>query len=230
MLDLWIAAGCPGVPVSGHQARNTDRLARGNSARPSGQDSSARLTDGFASQGAPTSQAGRPHPPAPQPATQHKPGRNAAAAPPPQPPARPRFSRDATIPPDEMANCEDPDNSIPVAASGGGPAVPDRPVLHGSSGKSRKPQRSTERRFNARVASRGRYPPYSLRIGLGWRKDPGSMSAGHSHVSTADVAFYERRARMWRNSGILCHLSAGLGSPTSRIRSMRNPASARASV
>ena len=58
----------------------------------------------------------------------------------------------------------------------------------------------------------------------------GRCRAGHSHVSTADVASYERRARMWRNSGILCHLSAGPGSPTSRIRSMRNPASARASV
>jgi hypothetical protein len=30
-------AGCPGAPVGGHQARNTDRRARGNSARPSGQ-------------------------------------------------------------------------------------------------------------------------------------------------------------------------------------------------
>ena len=29
-------AGCPGAPVGGHQARNTDRRARGNSVRPSG--------------------------------------------------------------------------------------------------------------------------------------------------------------------------------------------------
>jgi hypothetical protein len=39
-----------------------------------------------------------------------------------------------------------------------------------------------------------------------------------------------RIARMWRNSGIRCHLSVGSGSPTSRRRSMRNPASARAST
>ena len=61
-LTCGITAGCPGVPVGGHQARNTDRRAQGNSARPSGQDPSARLIDGFASQGAPASRAARTKP------------------------------------------------------------------------------------------------------------------------------------------------------------------------
>ncbi len=55
-----IEAGGPGVPVGGHQARNTDRRARGDSARPSGQDPSARLSNGFASQSCPASRAAAP--------------------------------------------------------------------------------------------------------------------------------------------------------------------------
>ena len=61
-----IPAGCPGVPVGGRSGRNTDRRARGNRARPSGQDPSARLRNGFASQEAPASRAARTHPATPR--------------------------------------------------------------------------------------------------------------------------------------------------------------------
>jgi len=37
MLTRRDTGGLPGGPVGGHQARNTDRRARGNNARPSGQ-------------------------------------------------------------------------------------------------------------------------------------------------------------------------------------------------
>jgi hypothetical protein len=45
--NRWDRSGCPGVPVGGFQARNTDRRAQGNSVRPSGPDPSARLTNGL---------------------------------------------------------------------------------------------------------------------------------------------------------------------------------------
>ena len=40
-------AGGTAIPVSRHQARNTDRRAQGNSARPSGQDPSSQVVYGF---------------------------------------------------------------------------------------------------------------------------------------------------------------------------------------
>ena len=55
-----------GSRSAGAQARNTDRRAQGNRARPSGQDPSARLRNGFASQEAPASRAARTHPATPR--------------------------------------------------------------------------------------------------------------------------------------------------------------------
>jgi hypothetical protein len=91
--------GLPGGPVGGHQARNTDRRAQGNSARPSGQDPSARLLDGFASQSEPASRAARPTlPPAP-PSAQRKPQPRSRSNPSPPRPAPARdFHAVATIP------------------------------------------------------------------------------------------------------------------------------------
>jgi len=89
-----ITAGCPGVPVGGRKARNTDRRAQGNRARPSGQDPSARLRNGFASQEAPTSRAARTHPHTPHPGTAAPtPGHTAAATPARHHLHRPEFSR-----------------------------------------------------------------------------------------------------------------------------------------
>ena len=84
-----MTAGCPGVPVGGHQARNTDRRARSSKKRPSGQDPSAKLTDGFASQRQPASRAARTHPATRTPAAQHDPAAARQQPSPPRPaPAR----------------------------------------------------------------------------------------------------------------------------------------------
>ena len=62
-------------------ARNTDRRAQGNRARPSGQDPSARLGNGLAAQSGPTSRAARTHPRTPRPRRNQDPSHNAAATP-----------------------------------------------------------------------------------------------------------------------------------------------------
>src|SRR5215472_4670910 len=81
-------AGCPGVPDGGHQARNTDRRAQGNIARPSGQDPSARLIYGFVFHSAPTSRAARPTVPPPAHPHQPQPARDSSPSPPRPAPAR----------------------------------------------------------------------------------------------------------------------------------------------
>ena len=95
-----ITAGCPGVPVGGHQARNTDRRARGNSARPSGQDPSARLKTGSHPKSAGVT--GSPPPPSHAASAARTPARR-GSGPARRDPHRPGFSRRATIPPDEKA-------------------------------------------------------------------------------------------------------------------------------
>jgi hypothetical protein len=78
-------------------ARNTDRRAQGNTARLSGQDPSARLGNGFASQSEPTSRAARTHPRTPRP---RRPTPQRGSNPGPRPPAAVRdFHALATIPP-----------------------------------------------------------------------------------------------------------------------------------
>ena len=62
-------------------ARNTDRRARGNRARPSGQDPSARLGNGLAAQSGPASRAARTHPRTPRPCRNADPSHSAAATP-----------------------------------------------------------------------------------------------------------------------------------------------------
>jgi len=62
-------------------ARNTDRRARGNRARPSGQDPSARLGNGLAAQSGPASRAARTHPRTPRPRRNADPAHSAAATP-----------------------------------------------------------------------------------------------------------------------------------------------------
>jgi hypothetical protein len=96
VLACGITASCPGVTVGGHQARNTDRRAQGNNARPSGHDPSATLRCGFTFQEEPASRAARPHCPIPHGGTSA--GPDAAAAPARPDPHRPAFSRSATIP------------------------------------------------------------------------------------------------------------------------------------
>src|SRR3984885_8057568 len=124
--ESWDNGGLPGGPVGGHQARNTDRRARGNSARPSGQDPSARLINGFASQGGPASRAARPPPATPHACAAAQ--TSATARQRPQPAiTRTRagtFTR-RDHPPDEMANYKRPlpqpreeisDSASPVGA------------------------------------------------------------------------------------------------------------------
>jgi hypothetical protein len=78
-------------------ARNTDRRAQGNTARPSGQDPSARLGNGFTSQSEPTSRAARTHPRTPRP---RRPTPQRGSNPRPRAPAAVRdFHTLATIPP-----------------------------------------------------------------------------------------------------------------------------------
>jgi hypothetical protein len=72
-----------------HQARNTDRRARGNTARPSGHDPSAELRSGFAFQEEPASRAARPH--CPHPARRHKPRPGRGRGPVRPDPHRPRI-------------------------------------------------------------------------------------------------------------------------------------------
>jgi hypothetical protein len=81
-------ASCPGVPDGGHQARNTDRRTRGNTARPSGQDPRqaslrARIPKCANVTGSP--------PYCPPPAHRHKPRPGCGSS-----PARPRPAPDFT--------------------------------------------------------------------------------------------------------------------------------------
>jgi hypothetical protein len=94
-----MAAGCPGAAVGGHQARNPDRRAQGNSRRPSGQGPGARLSNGFAAQGPPAS-AGSPRLtlPPPRPHRRANSNHHAAATPAPDHPHPRGISRAATIP------------------------------------------------------------------------------------------------------------------------------------
>ena len=79
----------PGGPVGGHQARNTDRRARGKTAQPSGHDPSAELRSGFAFQEKPALREARPH--CPHPAGRHKPRPGRGGGPARPDPHRPRI-------------------------------------------------------------------------------------------------------------------------------------------
>ena len=87
-------------PLRGRYSSCATWRSRGNRRRPSGQDPSAKLIDGFASQGEPASRAGRPY----LPPSRHRQQSTTPKAPASRDPHRPGFSRDATIPPDEIAN------------------------------------------------------------------------------------------------------------------------------
>jgi hypothetical protein len=99
-------AGCPGAPAGGHQARNTDRRARGNSVRPSGRgpQRSGLWTGSYPKdrrrheQPAPTLPPARPHARTPAPTATTPRQRPHPPRPAPWP-----FSRSRDHPPDAMA-------------------------------------------------------------------------------------------------------------------------------
>jgi hypothetical protein len=83
-------------PLRGRYSSCATWRSRGNRTRPSGHDPSARLTPGFAFQGAPASRAARPY--RPHPARRHKPPPRRGSGQTRRHPHQPGFSRDATIP------------------------------------------------------------------------------------------------------------------------------------